>query len=90
MEVNVMWNVNYKVVQAKSSGDRTKWIHVGAAFKSEDKFSLKLETYPMPNANGEVWLQLYERNENDEVQKENGKEQKQETVHKASYGGTAK
>ena len=32
---------------------------------------MKLETYPIPNENGEVWLQLYERNETDEVQKEN-------------------
>ena len=85
-----MWNVNYKVVQAKKSGDRTNWITVGAAFKREDKFSMKLETYPMPNENGEVWLQLYERNETDEVQKENAEGKKQETIYKKSYGGTAK
>ena len=85
-----MWNVNYKVVQAKRSGDRTNWITVGAAFKREDKFSMKLETYPMPNDKGEVWLQLYERNETDEVQKENEKEQEQETIYKNSYGGTSK
>jgi hypothetical protein len=85
-----VWNVNYKVVQAKRSGDRTNWITVGAAFKREDKFSMKLETYPMPNEKGEVWLQLYERNETDEVQKENEENKKQETVYKNSYGGTAK
>lgn len=84
-----MWNVNYKVVQAKKSGDRTNWIHVGAAFKRENKFSMKLETYPMPNENGEVWLQLYERNEADEVQKENEQEQVKKDVHKKSYGGSA-
>ena len=85
-----MWNVNYKVVQAKKSGDRTNWITVGAAFKREDKFSMKLETYPMPNEKGEVWLQLYERMESDEVQKENGENQEQKAIHKKSYGGTAK
>ena len=85
-----MWDVNYKVVQAKQSGDRTNWIHVGAAFKREDKFSMKLDALPMPNANGEVWLQLYERTENDEVQKENEQDKKQKTVYKKSYGGTAK
>ena len=85
-----MWNVNYKVVQAKKSGDRTNWIHVGAAFKRETSFSMKLETYPMPNEKGEVWLQLYERNENDEIQKEDGKREKQEAIHEKSYGGTAK
>ena len=82
--------MNYKVVQPKKSGDRTNWITVGYAFKREDKFSMKLETLPMPNREGEVWLQLYERNESDEVQKENEQEQKQETIYKKSYGGTAK
>ena len=85
-----MWNVNYKVVQAKRSGDRTNWITVGAAFKREDKFSMKLETYPMPNEKGEVWLQLYERNETDEVQKENAEIKEQAAIYKNSYGGTAK
>lgn len=84
-----MWNVNYKVVQAKRSGDRTIWIHVGAAFKRENKFSMKLDTYPMPNENGEVWLQLYERNETDEIQKENEQEEIKKDVHKKSYGGSA-
>ncbi|AXH76215.1 MAG: replication initiator protein [Microviridae sp.] len=85
-----MWNVNYKVVQAKKSGDRTNWITVGAAFKREDKFTMKLETYPMPNEKGEVWLQLYERNTADEIQKENEKIPEQKTVYEKSYGGTAK
>ena len=79
-----MWNVNYKVVQAKKSGDRTNWINVGMAFKREDKFSMKLDTYPIPNEKGEVWLQLYERME-DEIQKENAKEQEQKNVHKNGY-----
>ena len=83
-----MWNVNYKVVQAKKSGDRTNWINVGAAFKREDKFSMKLDTYPIPNEKGEVWLQLYERIENG-LQEENGEAQKQKTLHQKSYGGTA-
>ena len=85
-----MWDVNYKVVQAKKSGDRTNWIHVGMAFKRENKFSMKLETYPMPNENGEVWLQLYERSESDEVQKKNEQTKEQKIVHEKSYGGTAK
>jgi hypothetical protein len=76
------------VVQAKKSGDRTNWINVGAAFKREDKFSMKLDTYPIPNEKGEVWLQLYERME-DEIPKKNEQAQKQENVHQNSYGGTA-
>ena len=83
-----MVNINYKIVQAKKSGDRTNWINVGAAFKRENKFSMKLDTYPIPNEKGEVWLQLYERNESDEVQKKNEEIQEQEVVFKNSYGGT--
>ena len=78
-----MWNTNYKVVQARNSGDRTNWINVGAAFKRENKFSLKLDTLPLPNQEGEVWLQLYERME-DEVSEKNVQEEKQEAFHKNS------
>ena len=80
-----MWNVNYKVVQARQSGDRTNWINIGAAFKREDKFSMKMDTLPIPNEKGEVWLQLYERMEDDAVQKENAKRQEQKNVHKNSH-----
>ena len=78
-----MWNTNYKVVQARNSGDRTNWINVGVAFKRENKFSLKLDTLPLPNQQGEVWLQLYERME-DEVSEKNVQEEKQEAFHKNS------
>ena len=84
-----MVNKNYKIVQAKKSGDRTNWINVGAAFQREDKFSMKLDTYPIPNEKGEVWLQLYERNESDEVQKENVQVKVQKNILKNSYGGTS-
>jgi len=85
-----VWNVNYKVVQAKKSGDRTNWINVGMAFKREDKFSMKLDSYPIPNEKGEVWLQLYERMENDEISKEDAKGKEQKALYEKSYGGTAK
>jgi hypothetical protein len=85
-----VYNVNYKVVQAKKAGDRTNWINVGAAFKREHKFSLKLDTLPIPNENGEVWLQLYERMEGDAIQKENAEAKEQKAVYEKSYGGTAK
>jgi DNA-binding beta-propeller fold protein YncE len=88
--VKVVFDINYKVVQAKRSGDRTNWIPVGMAFKRQDKFSMKLDTYPIPNEKGEVWLQLYERMEGDEVQKKNEESKEQETLHPKSYGGTAK
>ena len=85
-----MYDVNYRVVQAKTSGDRTNWISVGAAFKRENKFSMKLDTLPIPNGNGEVWLQLYERMDNDEISEKNEKIEKQKAFHEKSYGGTAK
>ena len=85
-----MWNVNYRVVSPRKYSGGTKWVNVGAAFKREDNFSMVLDTYPIPNEKGEVWLYLYERMENDEVQKENEQEKEQKTVYKKSYGGTAK
>lgn len=55
-------NVDYKVVQAKATNEgKSIWLNVGAAFKRDEKFSLKLDVIPIPNEKGEVWLQLYER-----------------------------
>tara|TARA_A100001011_G_scaffold394874_1_gene488307 strand:+ start:512 stop:664 length:153 start_codon:yes stop_codon:yes gene_type:complete len=50
---------------------------------------MKLETYPIPNKEGEVWLNLFERTE-DGLQDENAKKKEQKTVYEKSYGGTAK
>jgi hypothetical protein len=49
-----------------------------------------MDVMPIPNEDGQIWLQLYERMEDDEIQKKNGKDQKQKAVYEKSYGGTAK
>jgi hypothetical protein len=55
-------NVDYKVVQPKTTPEgKSIWLNVGAAFKRDERFSLKLDVIPIPNDKGEVWLQLYER-----------------------------
>ena len=53
----------FNVSQAKEIPGRDKpiWLKHGVAFQSEDgKMRIKLESLPLPNAEGEVWLNLFE------------------------------
>jgi hypothetical protein len=52
----------FSVVQAKKSrdGDKTFWQRHGVAFSSSKGISIKLESLPLPNEQGEVWLSLFE------------------------------
>jgi hypothetical protein len=53
----------FNVSQAKDIPGRDKpiWLKHGVAFQSEDgKVRIKLESLPLPNAEGEVWLNLFE------------------------------
>lgn len=53
----------FNVSQAKEIPGRDKpiWLKHGVAFQSEDgKVRIKLESLPLPNAEGEVWLNLFE------------------------------
>ena len=53
----------FNVVQAKDIPGRDKpiWLKHGVAFQGEDgKVRIKLESLPLPNAEGEVWLNLFE------------------------------
>ena len=77
--------VNYNVSQGKKSGDGTRWHKVGQARKHDTGFWLRLDVMPIANSEGEVWLQLYERMQEDEVQKEDGEAQEQKNVHKNGY-----
>ena len=54
-------NKRYNVVQAKSSPnqDKTFWHKHGVAFEKEGKISIKLESLPIPNAEGDIWLKLF-------------------------------
>ena len=55
-------NKRYNVVQAKSSPnqDKTFWHKHGVAFEKEGKISIKLESLPIPNAEGDIWLKLFD------------------------------
>ena len=52
----------FSVVQAKEVKGRDKpvWRRHGIAFSGEKGISIKLESLPLPNAQGEVWLRLFE------------------------------
>jgi hypothetical protein len=49
-------------VQAKEIPGRDKpiWMKHGVAFEGPKGISIKLESLPLPNKEGEVWLKLFE------------------------------
>lgn len=42
---------------------KTFWHRVGTAFDGEKGISVKLDSLPLPDAKGEVWLKLFEPRE---------------------------
>jgi hypothetical protein len=48
-----------------------------------------MDVMPIPNEEGQIWLQLYERND-DAISEKNVQGQKQENVYKNSHGSKAK
>ena len=52
----------FSVVQAKEVPGRDKpvWLRHGIAFEGDKGISIKLESLPLPNKDGEVWLKLFE------------------------------
>lgn len=52
----------FSVVQAKEVQGRDKpiWMRHGVAFEGDKGISIKLESLPLPNEKGEVWLRLFE------------------------------
>lgn len=85
-----MDQIDYNLVQGKNTGEKSRWHKIGEARKHATGFWLRMDVMPIPNEDGQIWLQLYERMEDDEIQKKNGKDQKQKAVYEKSYGGTAK
>lgn len=62
----------FKVVQARKTNDGvTFWLNLGIALQKEQGISVKLNSLPLPNDSGEVWLQLYEKEENNEISQKN-------------------
>jgi hypothetical protein len=51
-----------EVKQSKEVPGREKpiWLKHGVAFVDGDRVSIKLESLPLPNKDGEVWLNLFE------------------------------
>jgi hypothetical protein len=52
----------YNVSQAKQVPGRDKpvWLKHGVAFERDGKVRVKLESLPIPNQEGEIWLSLFE------------------------------
>ena len=52
----------FSVVQAKEVPGRDKpvWLRHGIAFEGDKGISIKLESLPLPNKDGEIWLKLFE------------------------------
>ncbi len=55
----------FDLMQAKEVPGRDKpvWIRHGVAFDKDGKVSIKLESIPLPNKDGEIWLKLFEPRE---------------------------
>ena len=52
----------FNVSQAKDIPGRDKpvWLKHGIAFEKDGKIRIKLESLPIPNKDGEIWLRLFE------------------------------
>jgi hypothetical protein len=62
--------INYNVAQGHSGKDgKSYWKQLGIGRKHENGFWIKLDALPLPNKDGEVWLQLYEKVDEHELQK---------------------
>lgn len=60
---------NYNLVQGKkytlNGEEKIQWIRVGKFLNKSDKPSIKLDVYPIPNPDGEIWLNIYPEDENE-------------------------
>ena len=66
-----METIKYNVTQPKTNhktGDGY-WVKLGIAQKSPNNFWIKLESLPIPNQDGEIWINLFERKEDEVPQK---------------------
>ena len=64
--------IPYDVVQGtkyqKDGEEKTRWQKMGVAFEKEGKnLRLKLNSLPIADKNGEVWLNLFEKKPKDAV-----------------------
>ena len=59
-------NKQYNVTQAKEIEGREKpiWIKHGRAFEKDGKIRIKSDSLPIPDQKGEIWLNLFEQDDN--------------------------
>jgi hypothetical protein len=64
--------IKYNISQPKTNYKTGEgyWVKHGIGEKGSRNFWIKLESLPIPNKDGEIWLNLFERKD-DEVQKKN-------------------
>ena len=81
-----MEEINYNVSQVKNNKktDKGYWVKLGIAKKAETNFWIKLESLPIPNEDGEIWLNLFER-KYDEISEKNEQGKEQEALYKNRY-----
>ena len=84
-----MEQIDYNLVQGKNAGEKSIWHKIGQARKHDGGFWVRMDVMPIPNEEGQIWLQLYERND-DAISEKNVQGQKQENVYKNSHGSKAK
>lgn len=77
-----MEDIDYNVSQGKSSDNGSRWHKIGQARKHDKGFWLRMDVMPIPNEKGEIWLNLFERMEEDGVQKTDEKKEQPEAVYK--------
>ena len=64
--------IPFDVVQGtkyiKDGEEKTRWLKLGVAFEKDGKItSVKLEALPIPNKDGEIWLNIFEQKPKDGV-----------------------
>jgi hypothetical protein len=67
----------YNVNQAKEVPGRDKpvWIKHGVAFEKDGKLRVKLESIPIPNRDGDIWLSLFDADTSESHQNGPGRSQ---------------
>jgi len=51
----------------KDGEQKTAWTKHGVLIEKDGKQSIKLESYPLPNENGEVWLSIFDNDKKQDV-----------------------
>ena len=50
---------NVVVPRKNKNTNKTYWHRIGIAFQKDKGMSVKLESLPLPDENGEVWINLF-------------------------------